>query len=209
MPLKDLEIRALRATARPIKKADGKGLYIEAFPNGSKLWRLKYRVAGKENRLALGAYPEISLAEARKRRDAARSMLAEGMDPALERKRHKAAAKFNAENTFERVAEEYISKKQADGLAEATIAKARWFLDLLRPAIGSMAVGEVDPQMLLAALKKLEGKGNYETAKRARSFASRVFRYAVATARASSDPAALLNGALIAPKAESLTGRGR
>jgi len=110
MPMKDTEVRALRAGDRSIKKADGKGLYIEVFPNGSKLWRLKYRFAGTEKRLALGAYPEVSLADARKHRDVARALISQGIDPLLERKREKATAKFNAENTFDRVAEEYISK---------------------------------------------------------------------------------------------------
>jgi integrase len=201
MALKDAQIRAIRASDRPVKKADGKGLYIEAALSGSKLWRLKYRFAGKEKRLALGAYPEVTLADARKRRDAARALIDQGIDPALERKRGKAAAKVSAHDSFERIAEEYIAKMAKEGRAETTVAKARWFLSLLRPAIGLLPVSEVDPQMLLAALKRLEARGNYETAKKARSFASRVFRYAVATARAKADPAALLQGALIAPKA--------
>lgn len=202
MPLKDAEIRALRAEGSSKKKADAKGLYVEVFPNGSKLWRLKYRVAGKEKRLALGAYPDVSLAEARRRRDAARAKLEQGIDPAVERKAEKAAARVSAENSFASVAAEYLSKMRKEGRAEATLRKAEWFLELLKPGIGTMPVSEVDPQMLLAALKKLEAKGNYETAKKARSFASRVFRYAVATTRASNDPAALLSGALIAPKAK-------
>ena len=98
MSLKDTEIRAIRATDKPVRKADGKGLYVEAFPNGSKLWRLKYRFAGKEKRLALGSYPEIGLAEARKRRDAARATLEQGIDPGLKRKQEKAATKVSAVN---------------------------------------------------------------------------------------------------------------
>ncbi|NBC37909.1 integrase arm-type DNA-binding domain-containing protein [Novosphingobium sp. FSY-8] len=101
MALKDAEIRAFQAGITPVKKADAKGLYIEIFPNGSKLWRLKFRVAGKEKRLALGAYPEVSLAEARKRRDAARAELDMGKDPALERKREKAALTHVAHAFFE------------------------------------------------------------------------------------------------------------
>lgn len=202
MALTDATIRSLRAGKSAAKKADGNGLYIEVSPNGSKLWRLKFRFGGKEKRLALGAYPEVSLAEARKRRDEARGMLREGVDPSLERKRNKAAAKISVHDSFERVAEEYIAKMEKEGRATATISKARWFLDLLRPAIGKMPIRDVDPQMLLAALKKLEGKGNYETAKKTRSFASRVFRYAVASGRASFDPAAMLNGALVTVKAK-------
>lgn len=201
MALKDAEIRALKAIDRPVRKADGKGLYVEAFPSGSKLWRLKYRMAGKEKRLALGAYPEVTLSEARKRRDSARRQIDEGIDPSLERKRAKAAALVSAHDSFDPIAREYIDKMEKEGRAEATLKKARWFADLLQPAIGTMPVSEVDPQLLLAALKKLEAKGNYETAKKTRSFASRVFCYAVATGRAKADPAALLKGALISPKA--------
>jgi integrase len=202
MPLKDLEIKATKPGKKSFRKADGKGLYIEVFPNGSKLWRLKFRFAGKEKRLALGPYPEISLSEARKRRDEARAILERGNDPSLVRKQEKVAAKVSSENSFVRVAEEYLEKMDKEGRAPATLLKARWFLSLLEPAIGSMPVCEVDPQMLLAALRKLEAKGNYETAKKARSFASRVFRFAVATGRASGDPASALTGALTTPKAK-------
>lgn len=202
MALTDTTIRSLRAGKSSVKKADGHGLYIEVSPNGSKLWRLKFRFGGKEKRLALGAYPEVSLAEARKRRDEARGMLRDGIDPSLERKRNKAAAKISAHDSFERVAEEYIAKIEKEARAPATISKVRWFLELLRPAIGKMPIREVDTQMLLAALKKLEGRGNYETAKKTRSFASRVFRYAVASGRAASDPAAMLNRALVTVKAK-------
>lgn len=202
MPLKDLEIKATKPDKKPFKKADGKGLYIEVFPNGSKLWRLKYRFAGKEKRLALGSYPEISLADARKRRDDARAILEQGNDPSVVRRKEKAAAKVSAENSFVCVAEEYLEKLEKEGRAPATLLKARWFLSLLEPAIGLMPVRDVDAQMLLAALRKLEAKGNYETAKKARSFASRVFRFAVATGRAFNDPASVLTGALTAPKAK-------
>jgi integrase len=201
MSLTDKGIKALRPSAKPLKRADGKGLYIEVSPTGSKLWRLKYRYGKKEKRLALGAYPEVGLAEARKRRDAARAMIADGIDPSLDRKRKRAAAKVSADDSFARIAEEYITKMANEHRAPSTVDKARWFLSLLAPAIGTLPVNEVDPQMLLAALKRLEGKGNYETAKKTRSFASRVFRYAIASARAKSDPAAFLQGALITPKA--------
>lgn len=136
MALTDASIRSLQAGKSPIKKADGKGLYIQVNPNGSKLWRFKYRFGGKEKQLAFGAYPEVSIAEARKRRNDARALIREGIDPSLERKRDKAAAKFSGENSFERLAEEYIGKMEKEGRALATLSKARWFLDLLRPAIG-------------------------------------------------------------------------
>ncbi|MEA3539711.1 MAG: tyrosine-type recombinase/integrase [Pseudomonadota bacterium] len=202
MSLKDAEIRAFRPIDTPYKRADGGGLYLEVFPNGSKLWRWKFRAAGKEKRLALGAYPAVSLKDARQRRDAERAKLELGVDPAIARKRAKVAAKISAASSFAAVAREYIDfKMTGEGRAEATLFKAGWFLEQLEPAIGSMPVSEVDPQLLLASLKKLESKGRLETAKKCRSFASRVFRYAVATGRAKADPAALLQGALITPKA--------
>lgn len=202
MSLKAAEISAFRAGDTPYKKADAKGLYLEVFPNGSKLWRWKYRVAGKEKRLALGAWPDVTLAKARQLCEAARATLADGADPGLERKRAKATARISAANTFASVAAEYIEGKMVgEGRAETTLAKARWFLDLLRPAVGELPISDVDPQMLLAPLKRLEARGNKETAKKVRSFASRVFRYGVATGRCKTDPAALLQGALVAPKA--------
>lgn len=202
MALTDAEIRGFRPIDTPYKRADGGGLYLEVFPNGSKLWRWKFRANGKEKRLALGAYPTVSLKAARQKRDAERAKLEGGFDPAIERKRGKATAKLSAATTFAAIAREYIgSKMTREGRAEATISKARWFLEQLEPAIGSMPISDVDPQMLLGALKRLEAKGRHETAKKCRSFASRVFRYGVATGRCKADPAHLLQGALITPQA--------
>ena len=202
MPLVALQIRAFLPGVTPYKKTDERGLYLEVFPNGSKLWRLKYYFGGKEKRIALGAWPEVSLQKARRMRDEQRLRIADGEDPALTRKREKATAKVSAANTFESVASEYIEEKMVgEGRAEATLLKARWFLDLLKPAIGSMPISDVDPQMMLAPLKKLEARGNRETAKKCRSFASRVFRYGAATGRCTTDPTAILKGALLTPKA--------
>lgn len=203
MALKDTEIRALKAREKHYRKADSGGLYLEVFPNGSKLWRWKFRVGGKEKRLALGAYPAISLKEARAKRDDEKAKLLKGIDPALERKRGKVAAKISAANTFAAVAREYIETKMVgESRAKATISKAHWFLEQLEPAIGNMPIAEVDQQMLLAALMRVQMRGRHETAKKCRSFASRVFRYAAATGRCSSDPAHLLKGALTTPKAK-------
>jgi integrase len=203
MALTDKEIKAIRPGKGPSKKYDEKGLYVETTPSGSKLWRLKYRFAGKEKRLAFGAYPEVGLSEARKRRDEARKLIASGVDPSMERKRRKAAAIVSASHTFEAIADEYISNKmEKEGRAASTVRKARWFLSLLKPAIGNSPVSEVNPQMLLAVLRRLEGKGNYETAKKTRSFASRVFNYAVITEKTVTNPAVILQGALTSPQAK-------
>lgn len=202
MPLNDRQLRALSPAAKSYKKADGLGLYIEVTPRGSKLWRVKYRFGDKEKRLSLGRYPEVSLAEARRMRDEIRALIRSGIDPSRDRQRKKAEARVGSENSFATLAEEYIQKMFDEGKAEATLRKARWFLSLLKPTIGRIPVGDVEPRELLSALKIQEKKGNRETAKKCRSFASRVFRYAVQTGRASNDPAELLKGALLSPKVQ-------
>ena len=199
MTLKVMEISAFRAGEIPYKKTDAKGLYLEVFPNGSKLWRYKYRYTGKQKRLALGRYPDVGLAEARRRRDDARRQLDAGTDPLAERKHDKLVAVFNAANTFGEIAKEYIDKQVAQGQADATTQKANWLLEQLQP-IAAFPVADLKPIDVLAALKRIEAKGKYETARRCRSFAGRVFRYAIATARCESDPSSLLRGALIVPK---------
>jgi len=202
MTLKALEIKAFQPKEKSYKKSDSKGLYIEINPNGSKLWRWKYRISGKEKRLALGAWPEITLAKARELVEQERRSLANGNDPLIERKKSKAAAKIGAGNSFELLAREYIEKKMiAEGRAKTTIKKAYYFLDKLSPSIGAMPINEINPQMLLAALQKIESAGAYETAKKCRAFAGRVFRYAIWTSRCNSDPSIILQGALITPKA--------
>lgn len=202
MALTDTAVKAAKPREKEYKIADERGLYLLVSPSGGKLWKLKYRLLGKEKKLSLGAYPDVGLAKARKLRDAARERLADGHDPALEKKKARFAARLSAGITFASVAREYIDTKMiGDGRADGTISKARWFLEQLEPAIGAMPIADVDPQMLLASLKKLESRGHHETAKKCRSFASRVFRYAVATGRCASDPAQLLQGALITPKA--------
>lgn len=198
MSLTDVLIRSLKPESRPYKRADAGGLYLEVRPTGAKLWRFKYRFFGKDNRIALGAYPEVRLAEARQLRDEASRKLRDGIDPLAERKREKLVAQFKAANTFGDLAREYIDKSVAEGRAQATTVKANWLLDQLKP-IAHMPVADIKPVEILAALKKIEAHGKYETARRARSFASRVFRYAVATGRGEIDPTAVLRGALIAP----------
>lgn len=201
MPLRDLEIRALRPRDKAYKKTDERGLYLEVRPNGSKLWRFKYSYLGKDKRIALGSYPEVGLAEARRKRDEARQKVRDGIDPVSERRTEKLTARYAAANTFEEVAKEYIDKMVAEGRADTTTTKANWLLEQLAP-IQRMPVSELKPVEVLGALKRIEARGKHETARRCRSFASRVFRYAVATGRGESDPTAVLRGALIAPKVQ-------
>lgn len=200
MPLSDRAIKALKPRSKPYKAADERGLYLQVTPAGGKLWRFKYRHIGKEKLLAIGSYPDIGLAAARKARDSARELIAAGGDPAAEKRKDKFRRVEEAAQTFDAVAGEFITKRMRGGMTKSTADKAEWFRSLLRSAIGAHPVGRIDAQMLLTALQKIEARGHHETASRVRSFASRVFRYAVATARSSSDPAALLTGALTAPK---------
>jgi integrase len=197
--LTDVAIRALKAKDRSYKCTDGRGLYIEVRPTGAKLWRYKYLYHGKEKRIALGVYPDVGLADARRKSDEARESLASNRDPLAERKREKLTAAFAAANTFGDIAKEYIDKMVAEGRADTTITKANWLFEQLKPIAG-FPVSDLKPLDVLSALKRLEAHGKHETARRCRSFASRVFRYAVATGRGETDPTSLLRGALIAPK---------
>ena len=201
MAMKDLELRRLKPRDRVYKVGDEHGLYIEVHPNGSKLWRLKYRHLGRDTRISFGCYPEVGLAEARRKRDEARQKLRDGVDPAAERKREKLLALYNAANTFGAVAKEYIEKMVAEGRAETTTTKATWLLEQLAP-IARNAIADLKPVEVLAALKRIEAKGKHETARRCRSFASRVFRYGVATGRGETDPTSVLRGALVTPKVQ-------
>lgn len=201
MALTEIQIRQLKPAERNYQCSDGRGLYLEIQPTGSKLWRFKYRHLGKQNRLALGRHPDVGLAEARRRADEARQVLQGGEDPLALRKQNKLIAAYQAANTFEDVAKEFIEKLTAEERAEATIVKANWMLSLLKP-IAKRPVAQIKPLEVLAILKKIEAQGKRETARRCRAFASRVFRYAVATGRGEQDPTFILRGALIAPKVQ-------
>ncbi len=200
MALTDTAIKNAKPKDKPYKMGDTGGLFLLVQPSGGKLWRLKYRVDGKEKKLGLGTYPEVSLGDARKGRDKARELIAIGKDPGVEKVRKKVQDRISADNTFATVAAEFINKRTKEGWAENTLAKAEYLLGNLSPAIGRMPVAEIMPADLIPVLKRVEGKGNLETARRMLQFASQVFRYAVATTRLTSDPTRDLKGALIAPK---------
>ena len=202
MALTDPAIRTATAGANDRKLADDRGLYLLLTAGGSKLWRFKYRVNGKEKKLALGAYPEVSLKEARQARDRARTAAQAGNDPAAVKREARVAKRLAAGNTFGGIAEELITKMEAEGKADVTVTKARWLLSKLTPVLGPRPIAEITPAELLGVLRISERAGQRETARRLRSFSSRVFRYAVATARAAADPAQPLAGALVAPVAK-------
>lgn len=202
MALTDLQVKQATPRERDWKLSDGGGLYLLIRPNGAKLWRMKYRQLGKEKKLSFGRYPEVGLKDARLLRDEARVEIGRGGDPARRRREEKIAAIIRQGDTFQSVAFEFIAKREAEGLAMATLVKANWLAAVLSKSIGHRPIAEITPHEMLAVLKRHEREGNYEKAKRLRSFASRVFRYAVSTLRAEHDPCAALRGALISPKAK-------
>ncbi|WP_295637173.1 integrase arm-type DNA-binding domain-containing protein [Novosphingobium sp.] len=200
MALTDTAIRNAKGGPKAVKLADERGLFLLVQPSGGKLWRLKYRFGGKEKKLSLGRYPDVSLKEARKRRDDARIKIALGSDPGDEKRREKIQSDVEESSRFETVANEYLTKVESEGQQAVTLRKSRWLLSLLAPTLGSKNVGAISPVELLEALRIVERKGQLETARRMRSFAGRVFRYAVATSRAETDPSSVLKGALTAPR---------
>jgi integrase len=203
MALSDTQIRNAKPTDKEWKLTDGRGLYLLIKPNGSKLWRFKYRVAGgKEKKAAYGAYPDVSLKHARELADADRTLLARRIDPSNAKRSAKLDEAIRATNTFGLVAKEYIEKITREGRSVATIEKGEWLLTHFPQAFQSRPVSDLSPQEVLAVLKAVEKRGKLETAKRLRAFASRVFRFAIQTARASQDPALVLRGALISPTAK-------
>jgi integrase len=202
MALTDVAIRNAKPGVKPYKLGDSLGMYLLVQPTGGKLWRLKYRVDGREKKLGIGRYPEVSLADARKSRDEAREQIAVGKDPSREKQRNKTRAKLAADNTFSGLSAEYCQKRRRDGSkawAPATAVRSEYLLSLLTPALGSIPIAKIEPEDVLLALRKIEGKGNLESARRTLQLASAVFRYAVSTARLSSDPTRDLRGALTAP----------
>jgi hypothetical protein len=181
------------------------GLFLLVQPSGGKLWRSKYRNDGKEKKLGIGIYPDVGLGEARRRRDEARELIALGKDPSHERRREKARVQIEAGNTFAAIAKEYCEKRKRDGQkawTSATGTRSEYLLSLLNGSIGRLAIAEIEPADVLAAVRRIESKGKLESAKRTLQLAGCVFRYAVATARLGSDPTRdLRRMAMVAPSA--------
>lgn len=203
MALTDVAIRNAKPGAKAIKLADGGGMFLLITPAGGKLWRLKYRVDGREKLLAIGAYPEIGLGEARRRREEARELIALGKDPSREKQRDKVRARIQAADTFKAICDEYCEKRRRDGAkgwAPATAIRSEYLLSLVCGSIGKLPIGEIEPADVLTAIRRIEGKGKLESARRSLQLSGAVFRYAVATARLASDPTRDLRGALTAPK---------
>jgi integrase len=200
MALTDVAVRNAKPRDRDYKLADSGGLYLLVTPVGGKLWRLKYRVSGKEKKLAFGRYPEVGLIAARKRRDEARELIAAGADPSREKQLAKHKARASAADTFGEIAQEYIDKRRREGLSPSTADKAEYYVSRMGSAIARLPISEIGAPDLLAVLRRIEAKGNFETARRVLQLAGRIFRYAVATARLTSDPSRDLRGAITAPQ---------
>ncbi len=193
--LTDKAIRAAKAGERAYKLADAGGLHLYVTPSGGKLWRYRYEYAGREKLLSIGPYPDVSLAGARQGRDDARALLRRGRDPAAEKRLRKAAAAESAD-AFEDIAREWHARA-APGW---TVRHAADVLDSLAsgvfPALGRVPVGEITPPMVLAVLRAIEARPAVETARRVRQRMSAVFVWAIATGRATADPAAVVRDAL-------------
>jgi integrase len=176
--------------------ADEKGMFLYITPAGGKLWRLKYRVDGKEKLLSLGAYPDVGLKVARTRRDEARKLHAQGVDPSANRKAQKTARVERAGNSFEVIAREWHSKYRPSWSKSHAHRTLRRLENDVFPWIGARPIAEIAAPEILALLRRIEGRGTLDTAHRAPQNCSQVFRYAIATGRAERDPTPDLRGAL-------------
>ncbi|MET3117299.1 integrase [Undibacterium sp. GrIS 1.8] len=196
MPLTDIQVRTAKPTEKPFRLADERGIYLEVAVNGSKYWRLKYRLHGKEKLMALGVYPEVSLKEARDKRDAARKLVAEGIDPLAHKKAKKSAAIIDATSMFETVAREWFSKYSPNWVANhASKIINRLDADIF-PWLGKKDIKYITAPELLETLRRVEGRGAIETAHRILQNCGQIFRYAIATGRAERDISADLKGAI-------------
>jgi integrase len=202
MALTNVAIQTAKPTEKPRKLVDEKGMYLLIQPNGAKLWRMNYRFGGKQKTLALGSYPDTSLAQSRDKRDEARKLLAQDIDPGAQRKQDKHERKVAQENTFEAVARDWMKtkgKEWTDGYA----AKTRACLERHAfPSIGSKPIKEITAPELLTVLRAIEKRGTVDMAHRIQQHCGAVFRYGIATGLLSADPTPSLRGALSTVKAE-------
>ncbi|WP_027711467.1 tyrosine-type recombinase/integrase [Dickeya chrysanthemi] len=200
MPLTDVKVRSAKPEDKAYKLTDGEGMHLMVHPNGSKYWRLQYRFDGKQKTLALGVYPEITLSEARQRRDEAKRQIATGTDPSEQKKVDKQLRQTLVDNTFKAIALEWHeykrpnwSKGYAEDLMEA-------FENDIFPDIGKRPVAEIKPLEMLTSLRKLEKRGVLDKLRKIRQACNQVFRYAIVTGRAENNPASELASALPPPK---------
>lgn len=196
MALSNIKCNNLRPKEKAYKTADGEGLYMLIQPAGGKLWRLAYRFSGKQKTLAIGAYPAVSLKDARSKREWAKENLAKGLDPSAIKKAEKRASNAAGTNTFELIAREWFDARRAgwtQGYSDRLIRRLE--ADIF-PIIGGRSISEIEPPELLAAIRQIESRGAIELAKRILQVCGQVFRFAVASGRTIRDPSQDLRGAL-------------
>ncbi|EBF0854571.1 DUF4102 domain-containing protein [Salmonella enterica] len=196
MKLNARQVDTAKPKDKPYKLADGGGLYLLVNPNGAKYWRLKYRVAGKEKLLALGVYPDVTLADARAKRDEAKRGIAGGIDPNEAKREEKATREAQINNTFQDLATEWHSSKLKKWSAGYASDIMEAFNKDVFPYIGKKPIAEINPLELLNVLRRMEGRGATEKAKKVRQRCGEVFRYAIVTGRADYNPAPDLTSAM-------------
>jgi integrase len=198
-PLTDTAIRNAKPRDKTYTLGDGEGMYLEVMPNGTRFWRMAYRQPnGKKNRLTFGKYPEVSLAEARDKRLAARKLLAQGIDPGRAKREEKQAREKAALNTFEAVARAWLARTAADRAPSTQEKNTAWLERNIFPPIGALPISSIKPWDVLSALRVIEKRGAIESAHKIKQLCGQVFRFAVASGLADRDMTADLRGALSA-----------
>lgn len=196
VPLTDVKTRTAKALEKSYKLSDEKGLFLYITPQGGKYWRLKYRFLNKEKLLALGVYPDVSLANAREQRDEARKLLAKGIDPSARRRIMKRSSAETAANSFEIVAREWFAKHETSWVKSHSDKIIRRLERDIFPWLGKQPISNITAPDLLCVLRRVEARGAVESARRLQGNCSQIFRYAIATSRVERDPARDLRGAI-------------
>lgn len=200
MPLTDKAVKNAKAGDKPVKLFDGGGMFLLVTPAGQRYWRLKYRVNGKEKLLALGVYPDVSLAVARKKRDEAREKLAAGIDPNEAKREVKRTARIAAASSFEAVAREWFDNQRV-GWTETYAEKVIHSLEIdAFPKIGSRPISSIEAPEMLEIIRAIEARGVRETAKRLLQRSRAVFQYAIMTGRCTRNPSADIDAETILKK---------
>lgn len=199
MSLSDAQARNAKPRSRPYKLADGDGMFLLVTATGQKYWRLKYRIDGREKLLALGVYPEVSLAEARKRRMQAREVLAAGNDPAEVKKESERKKDIESKGSFERVAREWFENRRHEWAPSSLRVKLIYLEKYVLPALGQKPITEIRPPHVLEFLRTIESKGTLDTTRRVGQMCGQIFRFGIATGRAEYNPVPDLKGALKTP----------
>ena len=199
MALSDAQVRAAKPSERIVKLSDGGGLQLWITPDGAKRWRMAYRFNGLQKTLAIGVCPIVGLKDARQARDNAKRVLSAGQDPTIVKRLARVAKVAASAHTFDAVASELLQKKRREGKADQTLLKFEWLITFASPVLGARPISELTAPEILVVLRGVEARGRHETARRLKSTIGEVFRYAIATGRAESDPTGALKGALTAP----------